>query len=110
MGHVGWGVAAPKMKYKTAHGQKGKSINRGHLKYLDSTFPSKFKGGPAGFAMPKSEKVLIDMNPEVYNINFPIPSRIPIGSLDWQRTSGHFQNTQLYLHKRAVREKNFGKG
>ena len=43
---------------------------------------SKFKGGKTGYEQDKPEKVLIDLNPEVYNINYPQESRIPLGSLD----------------------------
>jgi len=63
------------------------------LKYFDSTKPSKFAGYPAGFTEAKPDKVLIDMNPEVYNINFPPESRIPLNSLDMARQSGFFQQT-----------------
>ena len=68
-------------------------MDREHLKYFDSTKPSKFAGYPGGFTEAKPDKVLIDMNPEVYNINFPPESRIPLNSLDMARQSGFFQQT-----------------
>ena len=82
LSNTGWGLG---IKYKTAHSQKGKSINREHLKYFNERIDSKFKGGKTGFEVDKPEKVLIDLNPEVYNINYPQESRIPLGSLDMQR-------------------------
>ena len=53
--------------------------------------------------------MLIDLNPEVYNINYPQESRIPLGSLDMQRQSDFFQQSQSYLHRRAMREASFGR-
>ena len=87
LSNTGWGLG---IKYKTAHSQKGKSINREHLKYFNERIDSKFKGGKTGFEVDKPEKVLIDLNPEVYNINYPQESRIPLGSLDMQRQSDFF--------------------
>ena len=45
----GWGLNNKKLKYKTAHPQKGLSIKREHLEYFDTTKPSNFAGYPAGF-------------------------------------------------------------
>ena len=82
--HYGWGLTEKKLKYKTAYPQKGKSVDRKHLKYFDTTKPSKFKGYPAGFNEPDPE-IMVDMNPEVYRINYPSESRIPLGSLEMSR-------------------------
>ena len=98
LSNVGWGLQRPVLKYKTAFPQKGLSQDRHHLKYFDTTKPSKFAGHPAGFNEGKPDKVLIDMHPEVYNINFPPESRMPLNSLDFSRQSNNFQQTQSYLH------------
>ena len=63
--------------------------------------PSNFTGHPTGYADKQPEKVLLDMSPEQYNINYPPESKIPLGSLDMQRQSNSFQQTQNILHRRA---------
>jgi hypothetical protein len=63
LGNFGWGIDNPQIKYKTAHPQKGLSIDREHLKFLDNRLPSNFKGHPAGFNEPKPEKILLDLSP-----------------------------------------------
>ena len=64
MGNPGWGVKNPNLKYNTVFSQKGESIDRWHLKYLDEKFPSNFAGYPAGFNERKPDRVLLDMSPE----------------------------------------------
>lgn len=105
----GWGIDRQNLKYQTAHPHKGQSIKREHLEYFDTTKPSNFAGYPAGFQEKKPEKILIDMDPEVYHIDFPSESKIPLYSLEMQRQSNHFQHTQSYLHRRAKRESDFGR-
>ena len=81
LSNTGWGLST---KYKTAYSQKG-SVNREHLKYFDKRIVTKFNGGPTGYSCKQPEKILIDLDPQVYNINYPQESRIPLGSLDMQR-------------------------
>ena len=76
LGSFGWGTESKSLKYKTAHNQKVLSMNRGHLKIFDQSKPSKFNGGAAGFNEKASDRPIIDMNPEVFNINFPSDSKI----------------------------------
>ena len=64
LGNCGWGIDNPKLKYSTAHPQKGKSVDRWHLKFLDKKMPSNFAGHPTGFAEKKPDKVLFDISPE----------------------------------------------
>jgi len=64
VGNLGWGVKGRNLKYKTAYSQKGASLDRWHLKYLDHKFPSNFAGHPAGFNERKPDRVLLDMSPE----------------------------------------------
>ena len=64
VGNFGWGV--DKLRYRSKH--KDDAIDRTHLKYFDSTKPSKFNGGPAGFNESVPEKPLIDMDPSIYKI------------------------------------------
>jgi hypothetical protein len=66
------------------------SIKRKHLEYFDKTKSSDFNGGAAGFQEKKPEKILIDMDPEVYHIDFPPESKIPLYSLEMQRQSQFF--------------------
>jgi len=49
LGSYGWGTKSETLKYKTAHPQKGLSMDRTHLKFFDSLKCSKFNGKPAGF-------------------------------------------------------------
>ena len=106
LSNTGWGL--DRIKYKTAHPQKGLSVDREHLKYFNKRFDSKFNGGKTGYSERQPDKVQIDLNPEVYHINYPKESRIPLGSLEMSRQTNFFQNTQTYLHKRAIREASFG--
>jgi hypothetical protein len=46
MGNPGWGIQNPNLKYNTVYSQKGKSIDRWHLKYLDLKTPSNLLGRP----------------------------------------------------------------
>lgn len=64
MGSFGWGITDPRLKYSDAHPQKGRSIDRWHLKFLDKKMPSNFAGHPTGFADKKPEKILLDVSPE----------------------------------------------
>lgn len=70
MGNFGWGV--DKLRFRSTVNNRDSSINRTHLKYFDSTKPSKFNGFPAGFNEQIPEKPLIDLNPDIYkNLNTP---------------------------------------
>ena len=69
MGNFGWGVNNEKLKFQSV--DKHDAINRNHLKYFDSTKPSKFNGGPAGFNEHVPEKPLIDLDPDIYRNLYP---------------------------------------
>ena len=67
LGNFGWGV--DRLRFKSEN--KNSNIDRTHLKYFDSTKPSKFNGGPAGFNEAVPEKPLIDMDPNIYRNLYP---------------------------------------
>ena len=75
MGNFGWGV--DNLRFKSVNQET--SIDRTHLKYFDTTKPSRFCGHPAGFNENVPEKPLIDMDPAIYrNLNPPDRSYGPL--------------------------------
>ena len=58
-------------------------MEREHLKLYDVLHGSKFNGKPSGFHQRNAQdKPIIDMDPEVFNMNFPIDAKVPLKSLD----------------------------
>ena len=53
-------------------------MDRSYLKFFDKTKPSKFNGKPGGFNELTSENPIIDMHPDVFNIHYPVESKIPL--------------------------------
>ena len=108
---TGWGLQEKKVvkKFDPYRQYYPKQVDKEHLRIFDNQKESAFNGAPGGYYAKKPERKLIDMSVEAYELNFPSDSRIPLSSLEMQRQPEHFQRKQLYLHKRALREKEFGK-
>lgn len=110
--HHGWGTTNRSLKYNHPNQQMGQLIDREHLKFFDKVKPSKYAGYPAGFNEKSSDKQLLDLDPENYKCVYPFypnNTHLSVRSLDMQRQSNFYQQTQGYLQQRAQRERSFGK-